>query len=134
MLNVFDWSGSAAGGGTDQLFFGTNAAGLTANQLAWSNSSTRSDPAPASQVRASCNRRTRRDPGADSHGFIARRTGGFLQAPASQVGLKGIKLCFSLQLMADDSYQKSLSPNVQENQLVITTVAPNTDRPRGMRR
>jgi len=34
MLNVFDWSGSTAGGGIDQIFFGTNAAGLTANQLA----------------------------------------------------------------------------------------------------
>jgi autotransporter-associated beta strand protein len=34
LLSVADWSGSPGGGGTDQLFFGNNTAGLTANQLA----------------------------------------------------------------------------------------------------
>lgn len=31
-LSVLNWSGSLLGGGTDQLFFGTDAAGLTAGQ------------------------------------------------------------------------------------------------------
>jgi autotransporter-associated beta strand protein len=34
LLSVYEWSGSPAGGGTDQLYFGNSAGGLTANQLA----------------------------------------------------------------------------------------------------
>ncbi len=34
ILSITNWSGSLAGGGTDELFFGTSAAGLTAGQLA----------------------------------------------------------------------------------------------------
>ena len=33
LLRIADWNGSPAGGGTDQIFFGNNAAGLAANQL-----------------------------------------------------------------------------------------------------
>ena len=34
MLSILDWNGSAGGGGTDQVLFGTNASGLTAGELA----------------------------------------------------------------------------------------------------
>ncbi len=34
ILSVLNWSGSTNGGGSDQLFFGTNAGGLTSAQLA----------------------------------------------------------------------------------------------------
>jgi hypothetical protein len=33
ILSVLNWSGSTNGGGSDQLFFGTNASGLTSTQL-----------------------------------------------------------------------------------------------------
>lgn len=33
-LSITNWSGSTSGGGTDQLFFGTDATGLTAGQIA----------------------------------------------------------------------------------------------------
>ncbi len=33
MLSILNWNGSTNGGGSDQLFFGTNANGLTASQL-----------------------------------------------------------------------------------------------------
>jgi autotransporter-associated beta strand protein len=33
-LSILNWSGSASGGGTDQLFFGTNEFGLTFDQVA----------------------------------------------------------------------------------------------------
>jgi len=32
-LTIYDWSGSAKGGGADQLFFGTSSGGLTSSQL-----------------------------------------------------------------------------------------------------
>ncbi|MDB6016814.1 MAG: lipolytic protein family, partial [Pedosphaera sp.] len=34
ILSILNWSGSTNGGGSDQLFFGTNASGLTLAQLA----------------------------------------------------------------------------------------------------
>ena len=34
ILSILNWSGSTNGGGSDQLFFGTNATGLTLTQLA----------------------------------------------------------------------------------------------------
>jgi FG-GAP repeat len=33
-LSIYDWSGDLSGGGTDQLYFGTDANGLTSSQLA----------------------------------------------------------------------------------------------------
>ncbi len=33
-LNIYDWTGRASGGGTDEVFFGNNANGLTTAQLA----------------------------------------------------------------------------------------------------
>ena len=33
-MNIYNWSGSLSGGGTDQLHFGSDANGLTSSQLA----------------------------------------------------------------------------------------------------
>jgi hypothetical protein len=32
-LSIYNWSGNPAGGGTDQVFFGSNSSGLTSGQL-----------------------------------------------------------------------------------------------------